>query len=530
MQPRDDLWRRGSKERIWRKYCGFLDLTVEEFSDIQNRLMMDQINTVYDSKVARKFMQQKPGSVEEFRNTVPLTAYADYAEYLGEKDESALAVKPYRWTCTSGRSGSFKWIPWTDRAADVFADAGIAAAILACAGSKYEVNIKSGMRALANLPPPPYGAGVLPQIMCERIGIFLMPPHEENEDFAARTQRGFAMGLRYGVDLLSSLTSVLVKMGETFAESSGKMKFSLKMLHPGVMQRMLLAVIKTKIEKRNILPRDLWPLKGLIAYGMDTDVYHDKVEYYWGKKPLELYGTTETSTIATQAWNKKYMTFQPYSCFFEFIPSEDYFKGLEDSGYKPSTVLLSELQPGRSYEVVLSSFYGMPLMRYRIGDLIRVMAAEDREAGIRLPQIVFQSRVNDIIDINSFARLDEKTIWQAIADAGIKYEDWTARKEYEKDRPTIRIYVEIKQEIETDRLEKLLHEKLVALDPCYRDIETMLGQRPLRVTLAPVGSFQRYYESKQKAGADLAHLKPPHMNAPDSVIESLMCREFKKSN
>lgn len=50
----------------------------------------------------------------------------------------------------------------------------------------------------------------------------------------------------------------------------------------------------------------------------------------------------------------------------------------------------------------------------------------------------------------------------------------------------------------------------------------MLGIRPLRVTILPAGSFQRYYENRKKAGADLAHLKPPHMNASDAIVEDLV--------
>ena len=45
---------------------------------------------------------------------------------------------------------------------------------------------------------------------------------------------------------------------------------------------------------------------------------------------------------------------------------------------------------------------------------------------------------------------------------------------------------------------------------------------PLRVTLLPLGSHQRYYETRQREGADLAHLKPPHMNPSDQVLRVLL--------
>jgi len=157
-----------------------------------------------------------------------------------------------------------------------------------------------------------------------------------------------------------------------------------------------------------------------------------------------------------------------------------------------------------------------------LGDIIKIAALEDEEAGIKLPQMVFESRADGLIDIAGFTRLDEKTIWQAIANTGIKFEDWTVRKEYEGNKSFISLYIEPKQKIEVTELEGLLHQQLVAINPDYRDLENMLGIRPLRITLLPAGSFQRYYEAKQKSGAHLAHLKPPHMNAPDTVIQNLV--------
>jgi len=271
-----------------------------------------------------------------------------------------------------------------------------------------------------------------------------------------------------------------------------------------------------------MLPKDLWSFKGLACYGMDTSIYRDQVRHYWGKEPLEMYGATEAGTIATQAWNKKYMTFFPASCFFEFIPEEEWFKNQENEEYKPSTVLLDEVEPGKRYEVVISSFHGMPFMRYRLGDLIKVVALEDKEAGIRLPQMVFESRVDGIIDIAGFARLDERTIWQAIVNTGIKFEDWSARKEYEDNQPILRLYIELKEEINNNRLVEMVHQQLVKINKDYSDLESMLGVKPLRVVVIPSGSFQRYYEERKMMGADLAHLKPPHINASDDIIMSLI--------
>jgi len=157
-----------------------------------------------------------------------------------------------------------------------------------------------------------------------------------------------------------------------------------------------------------------------------------------------------------------------------------------------------------------------------LGDLIKIVALEDEEAGIKLPQMVFESRADDIIDIANFPRLDEKTIWQAIANTKMKYEDWSARKEYEQNDPILRLYIELREDIEAAEVEMLIHRELLSINPDYRDLENMVGIRPLRVTFLPAGSFTRYYEEKKASGASLVQLKPPHMNAPDTVIKDLL--------
>jgi len=524
MIKKDELFKTGDHKRIWQKYCGFLDLSLHEFMEIQEQLLMEQIELVYDSPLAKKFMPKKPKDVSEFRQLVPITTYEDYADYLNNKNEDGLAVKPDWWAHTSGRGGTFKWAPFTKSAIEWIGNAGTAMAILACADRKGEVNIKWGLRTLHNLPPSPYFSGIMAPLLAEKIGAQLIPPPDkyENVDFAERTQAGLQIAMRTGVDFLTSLTSVLVKIGERFTESSGQLKFNRHMLQPPIMLRLVMAWLRSKRAKRALLPKDLWPLKGLLCYGMDTNIYREQLIKYWGKEPLEVYVATESGVIATQAWNKKGMTCVPFCSFLEFVPEVEWLKSRDDKDYHPSTVLLDEVKPEETYEVIITNLWGMPFLRYRLGDIIKVVALEDAEAGIRLPQIVFDSRVHDLIDIAGFTRMDEKTVWQAIANTGIKYEDWCIRKEYEQDKPIMHLYIELKKEIEAQELERMIHQKLADIDHNYRDLESMLDIHPLRVSLLPVGSFQRYYEEKQRSGADLAHLKPSHMNPSDAIIKELI--------
>ncbi len=39
-----DLYRRGDNGEIWKRYCGFLDLSLDEFMASQDRLLEDQLS------------------------------------------------------------------------------------------------------------------------------------------------------------------------------------------------------------------------------------------------------------------------------------------------------------------------------------------------------------------------------------------------------------------------------------------------------------------------------------------------------
>lgn len=514
-----------NEEEKWKRYCGFLDLSLEEFMQIQERLLLDELDEVSNTELGQKILHNKKlATVDEFRRLVPLTTYDDYESYLDEKRDNVLAEQPYAWLRTSGRSGAPKWIPYTERFFNEIVRHVVSAFILACASEKGEVNLKQGERMVCNFPPYPYAAGVFMTSISQAMNLHLMPPLKlaEKMDFQGRIEKGFLMALRDGVDIVASISSVVIRIGESFSSRAAGMKFSPSMLHPSILYRITRAFIRSKLEGRSMLPQDLWPAKAVLAAGTDTTIYRDKIIHYWGKKPYELYLATDVGIVALQSWTKKSMTFLPFFSFFEFIPEQESIKSHEDSNYQPATVLLNEVKEGECYEIVASNFYGLPFLRYRPGDLIQIVALNDEETGIQLPQMVFKSRIDDIIDIASFTRLDEKTVWEAINNTGAQYVDWTVRKEFIDDNPILHLYIELKQEMDNDKLSSLFHNSLVDIDPSYSDMDSMLELKPVKVTLLPSGTFQRYYLEKQAEGVDLAFLKPPHMNPSDSMVEGLL--------
>ena len=518
----------GRKDELWHKHCGYLHLSRIEFRNIQERLMLEQLRLLRNSSFIRNWMGgREPTSIEEFREVVPLTTYEDYSEHLMNKREDDLPERPYTWVRTSGRNSTLgpKWVPYTRAMYDHLSDPVIGAMLMSSCSQPGVVNLERNDKFLMATAPPPYASGYISRSTRDNLEVVFLPNLEEGErmTYGERVAAGFKLALRDGLDYFMGISIVLARMGEQFEQQSTNTSPSRDLLNPVVFWRLIRALIISRLNNRQILPRDLWKLKGIMSGGTDTEIYKDKIEYYWGKKPLEGFACTEGGNLAMQSWNFKGMTFFPDSVFFEFIPLEERNKQEQDPAYPIRTVLYDELEQG-TYELVFSSFYGGVFVRYRIGDFFEVVSIGDPEIGTELPQLKFYSRADDILDLGSFVRLTERDIWQTIEASGIPYRDWVARKEFNGSQPKLHIYIEPEGGPipSAAHIHTALDENFSGDFKDYKALKVMLNIDPLEVTMIPVGSFETYMKMQMAAGADLAHLKPPHMQPPDDILHRLL--------
>jgi hypothetical protein len=119
--------------------------------------------------------------------------------------------------------------------------------------------------------------------------------------------------------------------------------------------------------------------------------------------------------------------------------------------------------------------------------------------------------------------LTEKDIWGAIEATGVKYQDWIARKEFNSDEVSLHIYLEPKpsESVAVEEFKGQLALELAKLSPEFSGLDEILGRNPLRISLLKPGTFDAYMKQKQQEGADLAHIKPPHMQPSDQVMKRL---------
>ena len=75
MGSRNPIWR-WPNETIWRKYCGFLDFTKEEFFGIQRGLLQEELLLVHRTPLGQSLLGRRlPKNMGDFRQACRLTTY-----------------------------------------------------------------------------------------------------------------------------------------------------------------------------------------------------------------------------------------------------------------------------------------------------------------------------------------------------------------------------------------------------------------------------------------------------------------------
>ena len=524
-----------SKEEIWEEYCGFLTLSAEEFMDIQKRLLTEQMALWSESALGQSILKgKKPTTIEEFRSMVPLTTYEDYAPTLLSKQTKALPAEPVLWVQTTWEGGvhPIKTAPYTKGMLDTFQHNVISCLVLATSRKKGDFDISVTDHMLYALAPLPFVTGLLPLVLHEEIDIEYLPAVKDavNMSFKERNVQGFKLGMKKGIEYFFGLGSVLYYVSQSITSISGSRKKSLgellRSVSPSMLMRSLVAKRTCRRENRDLLPKDLFKLKGFMCAGTDNRCYKADLERMWGIAPMEIFAGTEPTCIGCETWSREGVYFFPDSCFYEFIPEDEMNKNIEDPNYQPRTVLWDEVVPGGIYEIVLTVFKGGAFARYRVGDVFRCTGIGSRLENNSIPRFQYIDRVPQIVDIAGFTRITEKSINQAIELSRLPIENWTAKKEFtENNRPYLHLYVELQRNnlINSAVSIRILQDQLGIyfryLDQDYEDLKKILGVDPLKITMLKCGTFAAY---KRKYGNIIRKLNPESCD----INDLLTCHQF----
>ena len=514
-----DLLSEEKYDEIWNRYCSFLDLDMNQYMQIQKRLMEEQLQLWSNSALGKSILNGKrPSTIDEFREMVPLTTYSDYADILLKKRADMLPGPPIIWIQTTWEGGKhpLKLAPYTRSMLDTYRNNVVACLILSSSTAKGQFTVENTDKFLYGLAPLPFATGLFPLALSEDTDIRFLPPVKDAVDmsFSQRNKLGFKMAMQQDVEFFFGLGSVAYAVSQSLSSmssGSGGLSSLLK-CKPSMALRILKAKRICKKENRPLRPSDLFHLKGLVVAGTDNRCYKDDLEQLWGIRPMELFAGTEPSIVGTETWTRNGMYFFPDTCFYEFIRKEDMLKNMEDPSYTPPTVLMNEVREGETYEIVLSVLKGGAFARYRVGDMYRCVGLVNHEDDTRIPRFEYVDRVPDIIDIAGFTRISENGISNTIRLSGLDISDWIAMKEYnEEGHPYLHLYVELssasmaRTPVNEEIIKELLTTYFKYIDQDYRDLKKILGMDPLRVTILRCGTFRQY---RQVSGKTIRHMRP----------------------
>lgn len=515
-----------TSESIWQEHCSFLDLTMAEYMQMQKRLLMEQISLLSSCNLGKRLLKGSvPNTVEEFRKTVPLTDYEDYADTLLMRREEELPSKPHIWLETTWEGGEYpsKTAPYSKAMLDTYTHNLFCVMILAASSGKGSFRIRSRSKVLYTLAPLPYASGLFPELMKNEVDFHFMPPVKEALEmpFSQQMARGFELAVKHGMNQFFGMSSILYYISQNLLSGSGS-GFSLKMLSgmsPVMLYRLIKARYRSKRDNVPILPRDIFKLDAFVCVGNDSTLYKPELEKYWGKKPMEIAGGTEPTLIGTETWSRDGMVFFPDACFYEFIPEKEMRRSLDDPGYTPRTYLMDELSANQLYELVITVLKGGIFVRYRVGDVYRCLRLSNPNDKLSIPQFEFVDRTPNIIDIGAFTRITAKEIEKVIRLSRLPIKLWTALKEYDSDKQA---YLQMFLEVEENSIEDksaaadVLKEHLSLyfryFDSDYVSLKKLLKIDPLRVTLVKNGSFQAFEALR---GYPLGRINPPAADVID---------------
>lgn len=507
---------RQSAEQIWDEYCGFLNLELDQYMHIQNRLMEEQMQLWCNCQLGKRILDGKqPSSVEEFREMVPLTEYEDYADILLLRQADMLPAPPLTWVETTWEGGKrpIKVAPYSQGFLDIFRRNCIA--VMLFTSSKQKGKYELGDKALSGLAPLPYLTGVMGLVMEQEFKFTSMPPQEASKTmgFTDRTKLGFKMAMKSGVDYFFGLGSISYFISKQLMLSSGKSGSKKSSLGLTGMARGLRGKMRAKKEERGMFPKDLFQLKGFICAGTDNACYKDELEELWGIRPTEIFAGTECGLVGTETWNRKDLYFFPDACYYEFIPKAF----VREKGRNLPTLTIDQVQVNEEYELVITTFKGGAFARYRTNDVYRCVGIGDKDDDSSLPKFRYIDRIPPVIDIAGFTRITENSINDVIAFSHLPIKDWCAAKEYESEtgHPFLHMYIEMEasglasQAVSEEVLRNHLGIYFNYLDSDYMNLKKILEMEPLQITFLRIGTFEAY---KKRTGSALYKINPDKLD------------------
>lgn len=303
--------------------------------------------------------------------------------------ESILTSQNVRlWFCTSGTTGSPKWIPYAD------ADLSLSEEIMLRGIRLCGVDQKK-LRWLALATPAPFVADG-----AAHIGIFaeLLNGLENEHILAVATEADTCLELARArkVNVLYAFPSIAMRIAEGISEAAGEE--TKRQFHEKKSLANLAAMLLARF--RGIRARDIIKFRYGLFTGESLAPYRQVIIDNYGLEPYEMYTSTEFLCFNLECGHHCGIHLWLDACIAEIIPREELEKEETTPGYVPQALFIDEAAEGTVGEYVLTTFgEALPLVRYRTSDMLKVVGTETCRCGRTHPRVRVPQRVDDIVNM-----------------------------------------------------------------------------------------------------------------------------------
>jgi phenylacetate-CoA ligase len=372
---------------------------------------------------------------------------------------------------TGGTTGTSKWIPYSRKDIELFLE-------IRDRYYRYMPPLE-GLKCVAVSTPAPFAENGISAF--ERIRGMMTHAQREGVDICitrADDEDAFKFALDMKPNFIAAFPSFAARSAEMIAERA--LEIARQELHKHRSLRNLAAYLITRVKK--IRPKELSKYKWGLFGGEPLDPYREILRNEFGLEPYEFYQFTEFMCPAVECNVHDGMHLCMDVCLAEIISERELERENQDPDYTPKAIPLWKAERGLRGEYVATSFgEALPLIRYRSGDLIRVVSTEPCQCGITHPRIKVPRRSDTTVCLGAIRfpaeQLEEKLLAMTQYGKAQRWQLRIARKGY---RQKLLIRIEPCGEI-TDRVSfiKEISRRLGELKVLKTGVENRLVVEPV---------------------------------------------------
>lgn len=299
-----------------------------------------------------------------------------------------LAAEARTWVCTSGTTGTPKWIPIADAdlALGEESDDGIVADIGALRPDELTLALNASAPYYSDL----LAYATLPRALCKDLLTQILAFS------VVQLPHSITFALRQGPRAIIAFPSVAMALAEGMTRRLPELLEQLVPHRPWLTQP-LAWILQHVIHLR---PHHIFRLRWGIFGGEPLAHYRQPIRQAWGMESLEVYGMSELRGSFGECDAREGIHIWTHRCIPEIIPLAELEQERDEGSTPPAALPLWQAPTNLVGELVLTTFsHALPLIRYRTADLVQVAGSEPCRCGRYDPRLRVLHRADDIVNL-----------------------------------------------------------------------------------------------------------------------------------